>query len=440
MKDTPLASSSRSRAITEVSVDRRKENNPEEVDPKSVKKTGLYKAVHTKILKDSSNKSMSNISMSETGSQFGSPRLTAKEKQVQKQRLDTQESEENQTQPSKSKARVETHVRRLTSPNRPAENILNNLKLGKMKSEKGAEIIVNEASPKGKIGPTITTPNSNSSRGFLSKNNPTKEIKEEKKDTKEKATVQKKSTKRPSMRVSTLPDAPYEKTSIQPSKNSDFHFEMTYFKPIEDSKLDEFIQNISEQKSNNSSSKYLSSPREEKTKSKKKSISEINTSVTALPKDGKETPKESLFKPKTPVHHSVQDKKALVSISTNASAKKVATKDSSKEEKKKIQKSASPSRINSISFTKNGGLVAKLEHKENDKNSSILETYSKLDKLLQELKVNTDNKEDDGDNNSDDSEKGLFNQSDGNNSATSSTSYSMNKSFAKNLRAFHSNA
>ncbi len=97
-------------------------------------------------------------------------------------------------------------------------------------------------------------------------------------------------------------------------------------------------------------------------------------------------------------------------------------------------KSISPSRFGSLSLSK-----ASMANKD-DKNSSVVETYSKLDKLLQDLKVNTvSTVRRSGKSESEDEEEqqGLFNQSE--NSESSSTSHTINKSYAKNLMGLNTN-
>jgi hypothetical protein len=289
-----------------------------------------------------------------------------------------------------------------------------------------------------------------------------------------------------------------DKTTIQPSKNSDFFFQMNFFKPIEESKLDEFIQNVNDTKTKQTTETEPStiiSPRMDhrSSLSGRPTSSKLNTSLTPrdidrssklererpdkekierlekersekLEKERIQTDKlkkekaERLEREKAEKVDQEKPKPERKAREKVAEPKEKAERDKTAEKDKdkspdvsrlnlrlskdfhnvaKLPKSKSPShRIESMPVKQ--GLISRdnvssLKDLSGKNELVTTETYSRLDQLLQELKANIDKSQilDVGEDNA---EKGLFSSE--NASESSSTTYSVNKSFAKNLIAF----
>jgi hypothetical protein len=353
---------------------------------KSVQKSGLYKQLHQKLKESSDigNNSQSSLRLKSEADKNEvrglSPRVPAVSK--------------SNKQEHRPELRSDTHIRNLTTLNSPNSQSLSNLKLVKYRTEteRSENLSTTSKTPTHQPRKTSITP---LSKGGNAKHDSKK--KEESDD----------------------------KLSFQPSKNSDFFFQMTYFKPIEDEKLDEFIQLVNEPKTRTAANAKeiinFTSPRVD---AKKLSITPKNTR-SANPNG-----------PSTSEYKSSKTPNEKPTKSTVSSSRTIDRRESGQGDRG-LQKSVSPTRMSSISLTKTG-LASRVEPRDLDQRSASIttETYSRLDKLLQELKSNMDKMSDYMDN-VDESEKGLFAESD-NNSETSSTSYSVNKSFAKTLMAFNS--
>lgn len=247
--------------------------------------------------------------------------------------------------------------------------------------------------------------------------------------------------------------------NIQPSKNSDFSFKMMYFKPIEDSKLDEFIKDVNDshyprkelnrtnEKSRNMTEPAESSfstplPSEVPLKAKAQQI--VNTS-----KDNSIVHTEEIVNVHKKSHGGLKKSLTVEYKNSTNIIEKNATQDSHgkppKPRSNKVKEERQSTnecfheRALSPSFESKKGLMSAEKPKVKDMNTKIESkartTYSKLDKLLQEIKSNPRNKEQEVEVKPDpsDLEKELFGQSSKGISSSSSTNCSITKSYAHTL-------
>ncbi len=254
-------------------------------------------------------------------------------------------------------------------------------------------------------------------------------------------------------------------TKIQPSKHSDFQFQMTYFKPIEDSKLDKFIKNVNDSQSlkkkpegtlslatqnrpinveKNSetfsvplpSSEALESHRIELSTQRSRLTDEnIGESIQAYHKKNNSSIKKNpLYQAKNPnnlaLKSSMQDLKGP-SQKMRDSRTKVGERASLDQLSQNVNETESPKMKNKNEFNSNQK-VAEIKARN---------TFSKLDRLLQEMKENPSQFMNDENIDPQDieCEDGLFGQGSKMQNSSSSTNCSLNRSFANTLRKLSTN-
>ena len=257
--------------------------------------------------------------------------------------------------------------------------------------------------------------------------------------------------------------------NIQPSKHSEFTFQMTYFKPIEDQRLDEYIRDVNEsQYFKKKADKTMSitneksystekppetfcipMPSSQALETQRKGLSEINQQNTNTQSNSeiqqqthhkksfstvKKTPSCQMKNPNNlALKSSVQE---LTITAQKVKDSRVRGGRLSLEEiSKDFNKPRSPLSKGKTSLTPNEKPLVKDENIKIE-SKSIKNNFSKLDRILQEMKENPSKIINDenlapyvGE-----SEGGLFNQVSRMENSSSSTNCSLNKSFANTLR------
>lgn len=248
---------------------------------------------------------------------------------------------------------------------------------------------------------------------------------------------------------------------LQPSKHSDFSFKMQYFKPIDDSKLTEYIRDINEsqcfkrKEDKNQSVSYnvdksfnlnknLESNPSTQTILSTKNMNKENQENTVNPENN-----SSKFKKNSQSNHTTVKKdqpikkKEYITFSAHHSTQEdewISHKSKENIEHKIESHHQKEGRVSDVSLLPKKLLMSAHKPKVKDLNikieSKASTTYSKLDKLLQELKSNPSidaTRIPRGGMEPDEQEGGLFSGS-GIASSSSSTNCSVNKSYINTLR------